>query len=302
MSQTDPRLTFFPKRQVRAYLKGWVPKNNAEGEKRIRLDFEIPMLDEARDGMIPGWIINELNAMEAEGSKGKDSDFDTVLEGITLDFFDTPNAPHRSLLLSAATLDGFFLTRTQRDGKTFIALAFNTNVKRDHSTLFWADKYEKCYLWVEATLSSPEMPSKPAPGEQMTIADATAAPAKTEEEQQSESVGNISLFFAGDAEVAEGQPSDGLPVQTAERAAAVAEIPAGHEECVHCHQHFPRAAEPANWIEGKVRKVAKAPLPVRKALGTGFGSVCGKCVNELTPKPDALEDHGEELGQKEVVH
>ena len=228
-------------------------------------------------------------------------------------------------------MDGFFLTRTTRDGKTFIALVFNTNVKRDRETLLWADKYEKCHIWVEATPTSPNMPSKPVPGEQMTIADVEKSAASERvpadnqtEDQVAKSQENISEFFhveaadKGDSEppseveqlakssedemfseeyidengkdVTDEVKARWEPKQSAEAAAAVAEIPAGHEECIHCHKFFPRSPEPANWVEGKCRKSSKAPLAVRKLLGTSFGSICGGCVNELTPKPEQHDD------------
>jgi hypothetical protein len=252
MAQPDPRLTFFPKRKVRAYLKGWVPKMNNEGEKRIRLDLEIPMLDEAREGMIPGWVINSLNAMEAPESKESDSGFDTVIEGMTLEFFETPKAPGRSLLLTATTLDGFSLKRIKRDGNTFIALCFNTNVKRSEA-LKWADKFEACNLWLEATPSAPDMPTKPVPGEQMTIADAEKSSTEpvvqvdSAAQQVAESQANVSEFFhvepKGEGEDEESEPdgfgvegmdeeedetsgnaADPIPMQSVEAAAAVEEI------------------------------------------------------------------------------
>jgi hypothetical protein len=300
MAEVDPRVTFFPQRKIRVQLEDWGRKKNSEDEKRLRLDFVIPLVDEARDGVIPGWIIDPLNAMENPASKQKDAHFDTVLDSVTLEFWDTPTSPKRTLLLTAATLNAFSLKRTEIDGRTYWALHFSVNYIR-HVCLNWADKYEDCWVWMEATISgAADVPSKPVPGEQMTIADAGATEPDDEGEHESEaeevaeqSEQNIREFFAKDDSDQEQSsdernksdaPSDGIPQQSADAAAAVAEIPAGHEECSNCHSAFPRAQEPANWIEGKVRKATKAPLAVRKQLGTSFGYICGACVNTLTPK------------------
>jgi hypothetical protein len=305
MAEVDPRVTFFPQRKIRVQLEDWGRKKNSEDEKRLRLDFVIPLVDEARDGVIPGWIIDPLNAMENPASKQKDAHFDTVLDSVTLEFWDTPTSPKRTLLLTAATLNAFSLKRTEIDGRTYRALHFSVNYIR-HVCLNWADKYEDCWVWMEATISgAADVPSKPVPGEQMTIADAGATGPDDEEEEESEaeevaeqSEQNIREFFAKDdsdqEQSSEGNesaaPSDGMPVQSPEAAEAVDEIPAGHEECIHCHKFFPRSQEPANWVEGRVRKSSKAPLVVRKMLGTSFGCLCGGCVNELTPKVSEQEE------------
>ncbi len=162
MAEVDARVTFFPQRKIRVQLEDWGRKKNSEDEKRLRLDFIIPLVDEARDGVIPGWIIDPLNAMENPASKQKDAHFDTVLDSVTLEFWDTPSSPNRTLLLTAATLNAFSLKRTEIDGRTYRALHFSVNYIR-HVCLNWADKYEDCWVWMEATISgAADVPSKPS--------------------------------------------------------------------------------------------------------------------------------------------
>lgn len=189
----DPRITFFPKRKVRLELSGWSPKMNSEGEKRVRLDFMLPLIDEAREGVLPGWVLPSLPSMENEDSVQSEVKLDVTLEGVTAEFWDTPKSTGRTLLLTAATFSDFHLRRITRDKKTLLALTFTANVKRDWNQLRWCDKYEDCWVWSEFTPTDPEMPSKPVPGAQMTIADA----AKTEEPEQApaEAEANAEQFF-----------------------------------------------------------------------------------------------------------
>jgi hypothetical protein len=197
----DPRVTFFPKRQVRLELSGWSPKMNNEGEKRIRLDFMLPLIDDARDGIIPAWVLPSLPSMEKEDSVQTETKLDITLEGITAEFFDTPKSPGRTLLLTAATFQDFHLRRVTRDKHTFLALTFTANVKRDWSQLRWCDKYEDCWVWSEFTPTDPAMPSKPVPGEQMTIADADK-PEQTPEEAKA----NVESFLKKAQKDVKAQP------------------------------------------------------------------------------------------------
>jgi hypothetical protein len=179
----DPRASFFPKRRVRVELSDWKPKHNSEDEKRIRLDFMLPLIDENREGMMPSWAMEPLLSMEREDSKQTDAGLDVTLESVTVELFDTSKSPGRSMLLASATLQGFVIKRITRDKQTFPALLFNCNVKRDWNLLRWADKYECCYLWSEFTPTGPEKASVPAPGVQMTIGDAGASNPETEHDE-----------------------------------------------------------------------------------------------------------------------
>ena len=64
----DPRDSFFPKRRIRVELTDWRPKRSTQGEKRLRLDFTLPLIDKNRDGLLPEWLISPLSSMEMAGS------------------------------------------------------------------------------------------------------------------------------------------------------------------------------------------------------------------------------------------
>jgi hypothetical protein len=191
----DPRITFFPKRKVRVQLVNWYPKRNTEGEKRVRIDLMIPLLDEAMEGMQPAWILPSLQAMDSKDSAQSESKLDTTLEGVTLEAFDTPKSTGRTLLLTAATFQDFHLRRVTKDKQTFVALVFTANVKRDWNQLRWCDKYEECWFWCEFTPADPAMPSKPVPGAQMTIADASSKDVEKEDQTPEEAEANAEQFL-----------------------------------------------------------------------------------------------------------
>jgi hypothetical protein len=167
----DPRVTFFPKRKVRVELSDWTKKRNSQDEKRVRLDFTIPLVDDARDGVLPSWLMSPLASFESKDSVESKTKLEVELDGVTIELWDTPKSPARSQLFAAAQLSDFYLIRETRDGSTVLSLIFTTNVKRTFDVLRWCDRYESSYMWAEFTPASPEVPSKPVPGEQMTIAD-----------------------------------------------------------------------------------------------------------------------------------
>jgi hypothetical protein len=189
----DPRNTFFPKRKVRVELTTWHPKMNAQGEKRVELDFMLPLIDKARDAVIPAWIIAPLAAMESEDAVQGKTKLEIDLEGVTLELWDTPTSTTRAHLLSAATLTDFFLANITRDKQTFPALIFSTNVARA-GMLSFCDRYEAKYLWAEFTPADPDKKSPPAPGMQMTLADQKSAAAGDREQTPEEATANLRTF------------------------------------------------------------------------------------------------------------
>jgi hypothetical protein len=102
--------------------------------------------------------------------------------------------PARQQFFAAAQLTDFYLVRETRDGSTVLSLIFTTNVKRTFDVLKWCDRYEASYMWAEFTAASPEVPSKPVPGEQMTIADAD-----TPEQTPEQAAENLKKFKGGRA-------------------------------------------------------------------------------------------------------
>jgi hypothetical protein len=192
----DPRITFFPDRLVRVELTDWAPKKNTEGEKRVRLDFTLPLIDEARDRTMPAWILQPLAAMEApESVQGKTKLENVVLEGVTVELWDTPKSRSRTQTLAAATLSDFYLVKITRDKQTYPALQFCMNVART-GMLPFCDRYEDSWLWAGFTPVDPIGVTPPAPGVQMTIGDAKAQAANDVENEQTpeEATNNLQAF------------------------------------------------------------------------------------------------------------
>lgn len=228
----DPRITFFPKRRVRVELTDWAPKRNTQGEKRVRLDFTIPLIDEARNGEIPAWLLRPLDAMEVPESVQNKTKLEVELDGVTIELFDTPKAARRTELFTAATLTDFFLVQVTRDKQSYPALTFCVNVPRA-GLLEFCDKYEECWLWTTFTPVDASKISPPAPGHQMTIADAAKPDAKSAAAGDSQSVedarANSEAFF-GRARRKSQDAGDEMPDQEPEAAAAVASIATGRKK------------------------------------------------------------------------
>ncbi len=216
----DPRITFFPKRRVRVELTDWAPKRNAQGEKRVRLDFTIPLLNEAREGEIPAWLLHPLDTMELPDSVQKKTKLEVELEGVTLELWDTPKSAKRAKLLTAATLSDFYLVEVTRDKETCPALTFCTNVPRT-DMLEFCDRYEGCWLWSNFTPVDASKISPPVPGAQMTIADGKAAAAGAGQ-SEGEAQANAEAFLRGSGGTVKNDP---MPHKDPEAAERVREIP-----------------------------------------------------------------------------
>lgn len=54
------------------------------------------------------------------------------------------------------------------------------------------------------------------------------------------------------------------------------------QTCKSCGRNLPVLMEPANFVPGKLRRLDKASLDIRRQMGTSFGYICGDCVSERT--------------------
>jgi hypothetical protein len=202
----DPRITFFPKRKVRVELSDWAKKRNSQDEKRVRLDFTIPLLDDAREGVLPSWLMSPLASFESKDSVESKTKLEVELDGVSMELWDTPKSPGRSQLFAAAQLSDFYLVRETRDGSTVLSLIFTTNVKRTFDVLKWCDRYESSYMWVEFTPADPATATPPTPGVQMTIADVKSSAANDVVQTPEEAQANAENFLKKEQEEVAAQP------------------------------------------------------------------------------------------------
>jgi hypothetical protein len=101
---------------------------------------------------------------------------------------------------------------------------------------------------------------------------------------------------ADDSSSPEAEPTGTEQINAGLNAPAEQEQLAGVEPkdvCKNCNGEFPVAMEPANFVRGKMRKLEKAPLKVRKLLKGSFGFLCGDCYFQLTGKEEPVEEESE---------
>jgi hypothetical protein len=135
-------MEFFPRQRRRATLTSWSPKHNQENEKRVLINFAIPLSGNISG--IPDFATEAFKAIETQDTPIADISLDTEIEGVTLEFFDHNEAKRRCYMLTAATLRKFTLTR--KDKETL--LTFNTTVPRPQEVYEWLHKYEACDLFI----------------------------------------------------------------------------------------------------------------------------------------------------------
>jgi len=147
VAKDDIRLQFFPKQKRRLELDRWAPKRNNENEKRVLVEFIMPLTGQPLRGF-PDFLQEAFHLFENEGGPARTLDLSTEMEGMTMEFFDTPTSGRMQILV-AATLRAFELIRVPDGDKFLTALKFNTTVPRSIAILKWLHSFEGMTMWAE---------------------------------------------------------------------------------------------------------------------------------------------------------
>lgn len=137
-------MEFFNGQRRHTQLKSWLPKHNQENEKRILLNFTMPLTGQKIIGF-PDFINDSFMAIEKTSAPIEEIILDTEIEGITLEIFDTDEAKRRTQMIPAVTLRKFALER--KGDETF--LTFNTTIQRSKDILMWAHDYEGADIFIQ---------------------------------------------------------------------------------------------------------------------------------------------------------
>jgi hypothetical protein len=174
----SPRNNFFPGMKRKLRIDRWNPKHNGEAEKRVLIEFELPLSGQQIIGH-PEFIKDTFATMEKEGSVEKRSELAMLIQGMSIEFFDLPENLEKIHTLHEATFQSFELFR-KADGESHITvLRFSATVLRTIPLLILLHERERTDLWAmfEATQGFIE----PKPTDQMKLGEDKELPAKSEE-------------------------------------------------------------------------------------------------------------------------
>lgn len=145
---SNPRNNFFPGMKRRITIDKWSPKHNGESEKRVLIEFELALTGEVITGH-PEFIKDSFSTMEKQNSAEKKIELNMQIEGMSIEFYDTPDSRNECQTLHSATLQSFEMARVA-DGESHITvLRFNATLQRTVPILKFLHTYERKDLWAE---------------------------------------------------------------------------------------------------------------------------------------------------------
>lgn len=135
-------------------------KKNTENEKRIKLDFEVPLTGKGLVG-IPSWIGAAMDACGQLENGITNVDLSQEFEGMTLEIFHLPEdkTDKRAHLLTNCQLRGFSVSRPKGEGAKAeeLTLHFHANVPGSTSLWNWCYPHADATIWVVFDVSQPKM-------------------------------------------------------------------------------------------------------------------------------------------------
>jgi hypothetical protein len=137
---------FFAGQKRKLKLDGWSPKYNNEKEKRVRIDFAMPLTGQPAVGQ-PEFIKNSFVSMEKEESREKLVELMGTVDNCSIEFYDQPSAKDECMIINGATLDSFAMKRVAEGESHVTILTFCTTVIRTMKLLKFLHEYERKDVW-----------------------------------------------------------------------------------------------------------------------------------------------------------
>jgi hypothetical protein len=133
-------------------------KVNAQNEKRIKLDFEMPLTDD-NAALAPEQVVAALDAVSQLPHGIIESAICTEFEGQTIEFYPHPDHHAPQITIQNATVRKLLVYRpTPEEGATnAVYLQFTMTVKSDIELLTWAYKNLKATTFAQFHQTQPEL-------------------------------------------------------------------------------------------------------------------------------------------------
>lgn len=144
-------ISFFPNQRRKMRLMKFSPKRNTQNEKRLRLDFAMPLTGQGVVGM-PKEVRVAFDTVANLDNGMKDSTIEAVIEPQTIEIYATDSSSRRAHLITAAELQDLFVVRPAvSDSKdaSEVELRFHTTVQGSEELLLWAYKHFGMTFWGE---------------------------------------------------------------------------------------------------------------------------------------------------------
>lgn len=171
----SPRNNFFAGMKRKLTIDGWSPKLNSEQEKRVLVEFELPLSGEQVTGH-PQFIADSFASMEKEDSAEKKIELNMLIEGMSISFYDTPGSRDECQEWHSATFQSFEMARTV-DGESHITvLRFKATLVRTVAILKWLHTYERKTVWAMFEATQGFIPAKET--DQMQLGEDKTPPPK----------------------------------------------------------------------------------------------------------------------------
>lgn len=162
---------FFAGQKRKLKLDKWSPKYNNEKEKRVLIDFAMPLTGQPAAGQ-PEFIKNSFVSMEKEESREKLVELMGTVDNCTIEFYDQPGAKEECMVINGATLDSFAMKRVAEGESHVTLLTFSTTVIRTMKLLKFLHEYERKDVWSQFEPTQADIHES---GNQMRLADQTKA-------------------------------------------------------------------------------------------------------------------------------
>jgi hypothetical protein len=157
---------FESEQPITATLRDWRPKCNTEMERRMRLDFEIPLTTELIDAL-PDALRKTANAIGNLEDGLTEGTISTAYSQ-TLELYDLPESRKPRITIPSALLVGMHIFRpTPKDGPSDdLFLVFRTTVRAEGTfgddLVTWALRNLRGTIFFKAYEAQRELPLEPA--------------------------------------------------------------------------------------------------------------------------------------------
>lgn len=147
---------FFPNVRRELEIMDYHVLKSSGGERRIKANLRIPIAGGRPVAGMPEWTLEARESVIKDRGIHRKVVCELEIEGVTVEFFNSPDVKRRTQLINGATLKQFSIERIGKDNKAdvFLNLVLYAPASKEIADWFYEHLHGSCFVEFDATQAS----------------------------------------------------------------------------------------------------------------------------------------------------
>jgi hypothetical protein len=175
---------FFPNVRRELEIMDYHVLKSSGGERRVKANLRVPIAGGRPVSGMPEWTLEARESVIKDRGIHRKVVCELEIEGVTVEFFNSPEVKRRTLLINGSTLKQFSIERVGKDNKAdvFLNMVLYAPASKEIADWFYEHLHGYCYAEFDATQAAFSYDGEDQPKEdsQLELPTGDQAPAETD--------------------------------------------------------------------------------------------------------------------------